>query len=376
MIASSAAPIPVLYLNPHGERAGAERVLDALIRGHREQDPPRFAPRVLCGSEGRFSEQLREDGVPVEVRPLRLRRVVDAVLWLRRYLREHGIRLIHTTMAHYHQFAWLASRGLGVRTLWFNHGPCSPNWWKGIAHCFPADATVVEGEFMKRRHRGATFGPRPRVIAYGIEEKWLRPQPQMRAAQRRRWDVADHEIAVGVLGRIEGWKRQHLFLRALAALPPSVLDRCRFFVGGVPCLGVGAEYARALEAEYQRHPLRDRICFTGFVDAEAFWEAMDVAVHCAHEDPFPLVVLEAKAKGKVVIGADSGGVLEMIKHGVDGFLADPTDAQAFADRIADCVVRCDYLDELRRRARESIAERFHTRRLVADFEALYSELLK
>jgi 1,4-alpha-glucan branching enzyme len=139
---------------------------------------------------------------------------------------------------------------------------------------------------------------------------------------------------------------------------------------------MGAEYARELEQEHQRHPLRERVHLTGFVDAEAFWEAMDVAVHCAHEDPFPLVVLEAKAKGKVVIGSDSGGLPEMIEHGVDGFLQDPADVEGLAARIAGCAARLGELGELRERARLSIAGRFNTRRLLADFESLYSELLR
>ena len=170
-------PVPILYLNPHGERAGAERVVDTLVRGHLTRTPLRFRPRVLCGTEGTFSKELRDSGIDLEVRPLRLRTLRRSVSWLRGFLREHRVRLIHTTMAHYHMFAWLASRGMGVKCLWFNHGPCSPRWWKGVAHALPADATVVAGRFMERQHRGFTLGPRPRLIPLGLEDHWLQARP-------------------------------------------------------------------------------------------------------------------------------------------------------------------------------------------------------
>src|SRR5262249_15672823 len=154
-------PTPILYLTPFGERGGAERMLDALVRGHRSGQCDRFAPRVICGTEGIFCEQLRDDGVPVSIRRLRVRHLALSVYWLRRYLKEHDIRLIHTSGAHYHQFAWLATRGLGVRCLWFNHGPCPSRWWKGIAHAVPADAVVTEGQFIAGCHKGFTLSPAP-----------------------------------------------------------------------------------------------------------------------------------------------------------------------------------------------------------------------
>src|SRR5262249_48638569 len=160
--------------------------------------------------------------IAVEVHQLRLRRLWSSVLWLRGYLREHRIRLVHTTMAHYHTFAWLAARGLGVKCLWFNHGPCSGRWWKGWQHVVPADATVVEGKFMAGRHRGFTLGPAPRLIPYGLEDKWLVLRPELRSRTRTDWGIHETEIALGILGRIEDWKRQHCFLDAVAALPRDV----------------------------------------------------------------------------------------------------------------------------------------------------------
>jgi glycosyltransferase involved in cell wall biosynthesis len=304
-----------------------------------------------------------------------MRRLFGSVRWLRGYLRDHGIRLVHTTMGHYHTFAWLAARRIGVKTVWFNHGPCPRGYWKGVQHAFPADATVVGCHFMESCHRGLTLAPPPHLIAYGLEEKWFRPQPVLRAEQRHAWGLAPDEVAVGMLGRIERWKRQHLFLDAIAALPANVVGRCRFFIGGAAMLGVGNEYAEELERRRRQHPNQDRITFTGFVDAEAFWEAMDIAVHCSEAEPFGYVVLEAMAKGKLVIAANTGGVPEVITDGVDGFLADPSNTPGLAARIIDCVRQSHELNGIRSRARAVIVDRYNVGQLVNRFESLYDELL-
>jgi glycosyltransferase involved in cell wall biosynthesis len=367
--------IPILYLCPHGDRAGAERMIDALIRGHLEVQPCRFQPMVICGSDGKFSQGLRADGIPVEVHQMRLRSLFNSVAWLRSFLKTNQIRLVHTTMAHYHQFAWMASCGLNVKCLWFNHGPCSARWWKGVAHAFPADAVVVEGKFIAERHKGFTLSPKPRTIAYGLEERWLEERPDLRTAKRSELRLADSELAVGILGRIEEWKRQHCFLDAIATLTPDIIAKCRFFIGGEPALGRGHEYFNELKQRHEAHPYRERIELLGYVESEAFLEAMDVVVHCADNDPFPLVILEAMAKGKLVIGANSGGVPEMIKSGTNGFLQEPTDASELGKTIAEAISQFPTLLEIRLSAIKTVCTRFNSHRLTKDFEELYCDLL-
>src|SRR6187200_2579133 len=105
------SPVPVLYLSPHGERAGAERMLETLIYGHLRRTPVRFRPVVICGTDGAFSESLRQTGVDVLIHQLRYRTLLESVSWLRHQYRSKQIQIVHTTMAHYHQFAWLAARG-------------------------------------------------------------------------------------------------------------------------------------------------------------------------------------------------------------------------------------------------------------------------
>ncbi|WP_083389673.1 glycosyltransferase [Trichormus sp. NMC-1] len=376
MISEIHNPIPILYLCPHGDRAGAERMLDALIRGHLKTETVCFQPKVICGTDGKFSQGLRTDSIPVEIHQMRLRSLFSSVAWLRLYLQANKIRLIHTTMAHYHQFAWLASRGLGVKCLWFNHGPCSARWWKGVAHTFPADAVVVEGKFIAEQHKGFTFSPKPHTIALGLENYWFEKRPDLRTAKRAELGLADTEFAIGILGRIEEWKRQHCFLDAISYLPPDIIANSHFFIAGEPSLGRGQEYFHQLKQMHEIHPDRERIKILGYVESESFLEAMDIVVHCAENDPFPVVILESMAKEKIVIGSNSGGVTEMITSGNNGFIEDPTSSKNLAGVITKAILQNSILSEMRLAAKETVLTKFNSQRLVEEFEALYCALVR
>src|SRR6266542_3595866 len=50
-------------------------------------------------------------------------------------------------------------------------------------------------------------------------------------------------------------------------------------------------------------------------------------------DNFPTVIIEAFSSGVPVIGSNAGGIPEMIKQGVDGFICEPDNEQEWIDKI-------------------------------------------
>jgi glycosyltransferase involved in cell wall biosynthesis len=64
--------------------------------------------------------------------------------------------------------------------------------------------------------------------------------------------------------------------------------------------------------------------------------ALDLLVHPARRDPFPLALLEAMALGKPIVAAAVGGIPEMLEDGTSGLLvASPDDVAGFARAITD-----------------------------------------
>lgn len=66
-------------------------------------------------------------------------------------------------------------------------------------------------------------------------------------------------------------------------------------------------------------------------------QARAVIVPSVWSDPCPTVVLEAMAAGRPVIAAASGGILDMVVHGLTGLLVAPGDVRALAGAIGSVI---------------------------------------
>ncbi len=85
-------------------------------------------------------------------------------------------------------------------------------------------------------------------------------------------------------------------------------------------------------------------------------------------EPFGLVMIEALVCGTPVVGCPAGAAPEIVDDGVTGFL------RADADALVDVLPAVEDLD--RAACRQAVAERFSTRRMVADHLDLYRDMLR
>ncbi|MGE0316120.1 MAG: glycosyltransferase family 4 protein [Lautropia sp.] len=104
---------------------------------------------------------------------------------------------------------------------------------------------------------------------------------------------------------------------------------------GVPLRIAGTGPAQdLLRAHAQGHD----IVFPGFVGGEALWSlirgARALVLPSEWYENAPMSILEAFACGTPVIGADIGGIPELIEPGVDGLLFRSGDADSLADALA------------------------------------------
>lgn len=119
------------------------------------------------------------------------------------------------------------------------------------------------------------------------------------------------------VGRLETVKRVDLAIRALALAPPSL---------GLIVAGEGTQrenLARLVEEQ----SLGDRVRFLGAVDDDTLLDLYAGAlavVYAPFDEDFGYVTLEAfLARKPVVTASDSGGTLEFVQDGVNGFVCAP-----------------------------------------------------
>lgn len=92
-------------------------------------------------------------------------------------------------------------------------------------------------------------------------------------------------------------------------------------------------------------------------------------------EAFGLAALEAMACGVPPVAAASGGVPELITHGVDGYLEPVGDTTAQAERVLDLLTNDSLYDRVSQAARQTALTRFCTERLIPQYENYYEEVL-
>lgn len=159
-------------------------------------------------------------------------------------------------------------------------------------------------------------------------------------AEVLRAPINDPEIFVGgrsngyifAGGRVNGAKRQHMMLEALALAPNAV----RLVIAGPPDSTTDAD---KLHETVERLGLQDRVRLDlRFLDRSEYAEYINGSAAVASlpydEESFSYVAMEAATAEKALISTtDSGGVLGLAKHGKTGWVVEPH-AEALAEAMS------------------------------------------
>jgi len=85
----------------------------------------------------------------------------------------------------------------------------------------------------------------------------------------------------------------------------------------------------------------------------------------------PIVAPEAMAMGLPVVGSDSAGIPEAIRHGTEGFLAREGDEAALATHLQALLTNPPLWERMSRAAQDRVRDRFNLRAQIAELETLY-----
>jgi glycosyltransferase involved in cell wall biosynthesis len=194
------------------------------------------------------------------------------------------------------------------------------------------DAFMPMGTCGKAYYR--LLGPKGRAM-------FLRPyEPDYRLVGERD-EAAEHGVArkLGLApnrrrflysGRLVSWKRVDLLIQAYGAIAERMPDWDLLIAGGGPDL--------ARLQQMVPHELRERVCFSGFLqmpELRCCYHLSDVLVHPSEFEPWALVINEAAAAGMAMIATDvTGAAVELVRNNVNGYLIPPGDGESLADAMA------------------------------------------
>jgi N-acetyl-alpha-D-glucosaminyl L-malate synthase BshA len=122
--------------------------------------------------------------------------------------------------------------------------------------------------------------------------------------------------------------------------------------------------------------IHEHVCFLGKQDQIREKLAIsDVLLMPSELESFGLAALEGMACEVVPIATRSGGVPEVIEHGVTGFMADVGDVETMARYAIDLLSDESALRAMGKRARAMCREKFCTTKIIPLYEDFYRKVL-
>jgi glycogen synthase len=197
------------------------------------------------------------------------------------------------------------------------------------------------------------------------------------ARVRRQSGIADDDVVLVSVGRIEENKGFQILAAALAALRDHA---GRIAEGRWRWVLVGdGPFRRRLEIAVAGAGVGDHVLLTGRLsDSElhAWYEAADLFVHPTLYEGSSLVTLEAMAHRRPVVATTAGGLPDKVRQGVTGWLVPPGDASALAAAISGALGQPERLSAMGLAGRDSVEREFSWTAAGAATLRLYEDLLR
>lgn len=311
-----------------------------------------------------------------------IRRSVNAALFLGRvfrycaFLRRHEIALVHQNNSVKRHHDWmLAAKLVGVPCVAHERGINDFYSWSdrklasGLAQIVPASKSIM-GFMIAGGVRPANI----RVLYDGLDPTRVKPA---RTPDTLRQDYrlrADQQV-IGIVGNIRQWKGQAIVVRALIEVLKVHPDVVCFFVGA--STSGDKAYQDELDAEIARAGIGANVRFTGYQsDPASFVNLMAVVVHASvAPEPFGMVVLEAMAQRKPVIGSRAGGVVEMVVEGKTGYTFPPGDHVELARRLIELLGNPSLAAQMGNAGHQRLLDSFTIEGYMTGIHAVYRSIL-
>jgi glycosyltransferase involved in cell wall biosynthesis len=173
------------------------------------------------------------------------------------------------------------------------------------------------------------------------------------------------------LGRLAQRKGVDVLLEAMARIPSNLSGGVRLVIAGT-----GDEQAE-LESLGHSLKLRDRVRFVGRVEGDAkiylLQNALATVMPSRVWEAFPLVVLEAFAAGRPIIGSKVPGIADLVEDQRTGILMPEEDSAALSLALREVLDDPHRADEMGDAARH-VAQAYSWESVAARHIELYQEL--
>ncbi len=371
--------LKILYIDHAPVMGGAEHSLLALLT---QLDRSRFEP-VLASTRGtKLAEEAGRIGIKVKhpsLEQLRSVRNPATVFWrtskgvaeLVRLIRSERIDIVHANVMRSSIYGAMVSRLTKTPLVWhvrdIHRERSYLQIMSKLADRIVAISAAVKDSLPQWAHSKTS------VVYNGLNLSEFDSSKEDGAGFRRDIGVADGEFLVGNVGWIAPWKGQRLFLE-MASRIAGEKNNVRFVIVGDAADNRYADFCRQLRA-YADEKLGERVIFAGSRrDMARVMAGLDLLVHCAKDEPFGRVLIEAMAMEKPVVAIHGGGADEIILDEVTGFLLPKGDVDALVRSVLTMEADSSLARSMGHEGRERVVSSFSLDTHVCHIERIYESI--
>ncbi len=339
-------------------------------------DRGQFSPHVMAfHPEGFRAEELRAAGVPVTrlpVRSLRDTSVVSGALVLRRYLREHNIRIVHpfdyptvtfmTPLARWFGTPVVLGSSRGERALFPSFYQRALRWTDGLV-----DGIVVNSPFCAQELETVYGVSRARIhlAPNGVDTDRFRPGQRHIPAE-----LGGASLVIGTVSVLRAEKSIETLIDAFALVADRHPD-WRLLIAG------GGDHEAALRQRAAPLTAAGRCVFLpSSHDVAPYYRALDLFVLPSLSEAFSNALLEAMATGVCAVASSAGGNPYIIREGDNGCLFPAGDSAGLAAQLEQLGSDQPLRRRLALAARQEVEQRYSLKAAADRLSEIYTNFLR
>jgi glycosyltransferase involved in cell wall biosynthesis len=244
------------------------------------------------------------------------------------------------------------------------------------------DAVIAVSHYIKRELVKAGYdGEKITVIHHGIDFRLFCPEGQAQEAAAKLFPSFSGRRVIFHPARMSFAKGSQVSVQALSYLKKQFPDVLLVMAGTEKTVDWGN--CQAQEIASIKKMIAD-LDLTGNVHIEFFaWDRMPSVYRCAEvciypscfEEPFGLVMLESMATARPIVVSAAGGMPEVVKDGVNGFVVPKGDARALAESCRRLLADPVLARQMGERGREMVERNFTREVMAARTLRVYGDVL-
>ncbi|MEZ4885379.1 MAG: glycosyltransferase family 4 protein [Chitinophagales bacterium] len=218
------------------------------------------------------------------------------------------------------------------------------------------------------------------VVPLGFDlSKFQENQIDKRIDFRQKYQIADNEVAIAIVGRLVPIKNHSLFLNALKELLNKSTQKIRAFIVGdgeertnMENLATELNIPFATPENFHKAPLT----FTSWItDVDEVYAGADVVALSSLNEGTPVSLIEAQAANKPIVTTNVGGVKDVVIPNQTALLSPSKCVESFAHNLQQLVEDSTLRSQMGQDGYEYVAQKYSYQRLTDDMAQLYDKLL-